>query len=169
MLNRLLVIACFSYCHFLPYSAYRVRKASLNTKIRNKKAARDLISSLFGNISTRWRKAETEKVPCCSSLRNHWEKIKYPIVTDEMSLTYSECLHCLFSQVNKLMLSYLKKCFCVYLAASVVTRGRFTLRKLQGASSVSGVNKNARPRLCHLAVWGISEWLPVWLILWLSA
>lgn len=40
-----------------------------------------------------------------------------------MSLTYCECLHCLFSPVNKLMLSYLKKCFCVYLAASVVTRG----------------------------------------------
>jgi hypothetical protein len=28
--------------------------------------------------------------------------------------------------------------------------GRFTLRKLEGASCLSGVNRNARPKFCHL-------------------
>jgi hypothetical protein len=58
-----------------------------------------------------------------------------------MSLTCCECLHCLFSRVNKLMLCCLKKCFCVYLVASVVTKGRFTLQKLEGAYLCSGVHK----------------------------
>ena len=68
-----------------------------------------------------------------------------------MSLTYSECLHCLFSPVNKLMLSYLKKCFCVYLAASVVTRGQIYVTETGGCLlCVRGEQECSSQILSHL-------------------
>lgn len=72
-----------------------------------------------------------------------------------MSLTYCECLRCLFSPVNKLMLSYLKKCFCVYLAASVVTRGQIYVTETGGCLLCVRGEQECPPQILSPSQYGI--------------